>query len=175
MLLPDKKTRKFTEVYSDLYPLVYSVVHMKVSNTDDVEDICQEIFFRFHEKFDEIENPRKWLLGTLKYVVYEHYRKKYRKDICMEDVFEDMNLAFVNGFRDTRIIIEEALNDMDNFGDEKERILFELISIYNYSHKQAGEALGYTRRQVRYRYETTAGRLISYLREKGIHNLEDLL
>ncbi len=175
MALLEKKTGIFTDIYNDYYPLVYSVVNTKVNDSHEVKDICQEIFTRFYDKFEEIENPRKWLLGAMKYVVFEFYRRNKGNAVCMDELFEDMNLVFVNGFRDTRIMIQDALEDMDNYHDERERILFELIAIYGYTHKEAADALGYTVRQVRYRYGLVTQRLSEYFRKRGVKNMEDLL
>jgi RNA polymerase sigma factor (sigma-70 family) len=171
----DKRTRIFTEVYSDYYPLVYSIVYSKVGNVDDVKDICQEVFIRLYNKFEDVENPRKWLLATLRYVVLEYYRKKDYKEFDVNEVPNASSLSFINGFRDTRILIEDALEDMKNFKNEKEKILFDLIAIYNYTYRETGEYLGLTERQVRYKYGLIVKRLVQYFKKKGIKNLEDLL
>jgi RNA polymerase sigma factor (sigma-70 family) len=175
MTLFEKRTRIFTEVYSDYYPLVYSIVYSKVGNVDDAKDICQEVFIRLYNKFEDIKNPRKWLLVTLRYVVLEYYRKKDYKEMDIENILNDTLLTFVNGFRDTRILIEDAIEDMKNFKDEKEKILFDLIAIYKYTYKETGKYLGLTERQVRYKYSLIVKRLVQYFNRKGIKNLEDLL
>ena len=175
MALLEKKTGIFTDLYNDFYPLVYSVVNTRVNDSHEVKDICQEVFTRFYDKFDEIENPRKWLLGTMRNVVLEFYNRKKKRTVSMDEIFEDMNLVFINGFRDTRIMIQDALEDMGNYYDERERILFELIAIYGYTHKEAADALGYTVRQIRYRYGLVIQRLSEYFRKRGVKNMEDLL
>ncbi len=171
----DKKAGRFTEIYSDYYSLVYSTVFSKVSNEEDVEDLCQEIFSRFYEKFEQVENPRKWLLGTLRYVVLEYYRRKSGKEVNIEDVFNDINLTFVNGFRDSRLMIEEALENMSNYESEKDKLIFDLISIYHFTYREVGDQLGLTERQVRYKYSLTIKNLLDFFKKKGISHLEDLL
>ncbi|HON77212.1 MAG TPA: sigma-70 family RNA polymerase sigma factor [Spirochaetota bacterium] len=171
----DKKTREFTEVYSDYYPIVYCTVYSKIGNPDDTHDICQEVFIRFYEKFSEVQTPRKWLLGTLRYVILEHLRKKGGTDTDIDMVYNDVSLSFVNGFRDTRIIIEEALEDIEIFGSEKNKLLFDMIAIYNFTYRETGRQLGMTERQVRYQYSIVMKRLIEYFKTKGVADLEDLL
>ena len=175
MPLIDKKTRSFTEVYSNYYPLVFSSVYAKINNVDDVKDICQEVFIRYYDKFEGIESPRKWLLGTLRYVVLEFYRRKGTRDITIGELFDDIGMTYVNGFRDTRIIIQEALEDISNFENEREKILFDLIAVDNYTYKETGEILGLTEHKVRYRYGLIVNRILDYLSKKGIKGLEDLL
>lgn len=171
----DKKSREFTEVYSDYYPIVYCTVYSKIRNPDDTHDICQEVFIRFYEKFNEVQTPRKWLLGTLRYVILEHLRKKGGTDTDIESVYNDVSLTFVNGFRDSRIIIEEALEDMDIFGNEKNKLLFDMIALYNFTYRETARQLGITERQVRYQYSIVMRRLIEHFKTKGIADLEDIL
>ncbi len=169
------RNREFAEAYSDYYPVVFNAVYCKVSNLDDAEDICQELFIKFYDKLDTIENHRRWLYGALKLEVMTFYRRKKHVNVDIDEVFNDVGLTFVNGFRDTRILINEAIEDMNNFKDDADRVLFDLVAIQNYTYEEAGVQLGMTTRQVRYRYGLIVDRLIDYLRKKGIGGLEDLL
>ncbi len=158
-----------------MYPLVYNSVYTRINNVDDVQDICQEVFIRLYDKYEEVDNPRKWLLGTMRYVVLEFYRRKGNKDITINEVFNDMSMTFVNGFRDSRLIIEEAMENMEIFEDEKGRTLFYLIAINNHSYRETGKLLGLPVHKVRYRYEQIVNRIIDHLKKKGIKSLDDLL
>lgn len=169
------RNREFAEAYSDYYPVVFSAVYSKVNNFDDAEDICQELFIKFYDKLDTIENRRKWLYGALKLEVMAFYRRKKHGDVDIDDVFNDVGLTFVNGFRDTRILIGEAIEDMSNFKDDADRVLFDLVAVQNYTYEEAGSHLGMTTRQIRYRYGLIVDRLTDYLKKKGIGSLEDLL
>ncbi|MCP4132365.1 MAG: sigma-70 family RNA polymerase sigma factor [bacterium] len=171
----NKKVAQYTEIYNTMLPLVFRTVQTKVADLDEAGDICQEVFFRFYEKFEEVENHRKWLLGTTRYVVLEYYNRKTNKNVDINDFMQDINLTFVNGFKDTRIMIEEALEDMENFKNEEERTLFELIAVNNLTYKKAGKYLGISEGKVRYRYEVIQQKLLKYFNKKGINSLEDLL
>ncbi len=175
MKLFSSKTESFTELYNTYYPLIYSVVNSKVNNADDTEDICQEVFIRYFEKVDEVESPRKWLYGTLRNVVSDYYRKKKGKTVNVDDLFNDISFQYVNGFRDTRILIQEAFDNMNNFKDEKDKILFDLVAVYNFTYSETGEQLGLSVRQVRYRYGLIVKTLLDYFKQKGINSLEELL
>lgn len=175
MLSLDKKTRDFTEVYTDYFTYVYSAVYSRLGNAHDAQDICQEVFIRFYDKYEEVENPRKWLLGAIRNVLLEFYRRKSGKEHAAGDLFDDVSLTFVNGFRDTRLLIEEAIENMDNFKTKNDKIVFDLIAMNNYTYKEAGKTLGLTVRQVRYQYSQTVNRIIHYFKEKGINSLDELL
>ena len=171
----DKHTRNFTEMYSDFFPLVYGAVYSKLGNVDDAGDITQEVFARFYDRMGEVENPRRWLFNAMRYVVKEYYCARKGVEISIEEVFEDMGLVFVNGLREARLIIQEALEDMENFRGERERILFDLIAVNCFTFMETGRQLGMSGKGVRRRYRLIVRRLIEYLNRKGIRNLEDLL
>jgi RNA polymerase sigma factor (sigma-70 family) len=173
-----KKDRDFRKSYCDYYPLILTALCGRVTNREDAEDICHEIFVTYYRKFEEVRDPRTWLFGAMKYSISNYYRNKMGSDsstldICTID--DDIHLAFENGFRDTRIIIHEAIENGDNYRNEKERILFELIAINNYTFDEAAKQLGLTRRQAVYKYQTVSRRILDNLKERGISRIEDLL
>ncbi len=171
----DTDYKSYTEVYTDYYPLIFSSIYSKINNYDAAEDICQEVFLRLFNKFDQVKEARKWLYGAMRLVMFEHFRKKGMADEDIESNLNDASLSYVNGFKESRIVIEEALDSLQNYEDEKEKTLFELISIYNYTYKKAGEMLGYSFDQVRYRYKKISESLLGYLKDRGIENLEALI
>ncbi len=174
MKLLDKKSAQFSEIYSDYYNAVFGAVYTRVGNPADAEDITHEVFLRFFENMDLIENNRRWLFGTLRNVILEHYRTR-KPDVNIDDVFQDLALTFVNGFRDIRIIIKDAIESDDNFKDEHDRIIFDLVAVQNCTYETAGKELGYTRNQVKYRYFQIVKNITAYLKQKGIASIEDLL
>lgn len=169
------KAKNFTGIYSDYYSVVYSTIYTRVRDKDLCADLAQEVFTRLLEKIDEVENPRAWLLGTLRYVLLEHYRKNSVENIDIDDIFYDTNIQYVNGFRDTRIILQDAFNASENYKDERDRIIYELIAIKNYTHEEVAGVMGLTRRQVSYKYKSVVDRIVDYLKKKGVANLEELL
>lgn len=170
-----KKRDAFTEVHADYYPLVFSTVYTKVGNLDDAQDICQEVFIKLYEKFEEVENPRKWLYGALRLAVLEYFRKKRGGDVNIDEVMDGVGMTFVNGFRDSRIIIREILDDANLFADELDRAVFELVAYSNFSYSEAGRELGLSKRQVEYRYVKLAERILDELKKRGVKHIEDLL
>ena len=122
-----------------------------------------------------MDNVRKWLFNALKLVVKEYYRRKKREGLNIDEVFNDVSVTFVNGFRDTRIILKEAIENIDNFKDEKERDFFELIAVHGFSYNQVAKQMGLTRRQVEYKYNKLIDKIINYLRGKGIDDIGELL
>jgi RNA polymerase sigma factor (sigma-70 family) len=169
------KNRQYAEAYSDFYPVIFSSVYKKIGNIEDAEDICQEIFISFYNKLDEIENRRKWLYGALRLEVMAYYRKKNPDAADIDSEADNIGMSFVNGFREARIIIHNAIEDMSNYRDDADRALFDLVAVRNFSYEEAGAQLGMSKRQVRYRYGIIVEGLIEYFKAKGINSLEELL
>jgi RNA polymerase sigma factor (sigma-70 family) len=167
-----KQVEEFSLAYMEFYPVVYSSVLSRIRRREDADDICQEIFIIFYDKFETIDNKRNWLHGTMKNVLYSHYRKKNMNVVSIDD-FDDVGLTFTNGFRDTRILISEAMEKVQCTKDE--RIILEMVATYNYAYTHVAEALGLSRRQVEYRYGQVVKRIQDYLNQKGIKDMAQLL
>ena len=168
-----KKREKFTEIYSDYFPVIFSSVYTKVGNYEDAMDIAQEVFVIFYNKFDEVENPRRWLYGTLRNVVLQYYKKKPDPTVNIDTIFDDIGLTFVNGFRDNRIIIEEAIENVELI--EEERLILDYVAFHTFSYREVGEIMGYSKDQISYKYTNIVKKIKNYLQTRGIRDIEDLL
>lgn len=163
----------FIDVYERYYPLIYSAAYARLGHADDAKDAAQEVFIRFYGKAAEVREPRPWLYGTLRNVVFDMMKKK--KPDLTEGEMDDLGVTYMNGFRDTRLLIKEALESGANFIDENDRALFELVASYDFTYREAGEELGMSERQAKYRFGLAVKRITGYLRDRGIEKLEDLL
>ena len=157
----------------DYYPLLLGTTLTKVGSKDEAEDICQEVFIIFYEKFNQIDNHRRWLLGTLRNVILRYYQNKNRDTSDIEAAMDDVKLTFVNGFRDTRILISEAMDAIDC--DDEERLILDLVAVHNFSYNNTAKSIGLSRRQVEYKYGQLVKKISDYLTKKGINDIEELL
>jgi len=173
--ITDPGTVRFVENYDSYYSIVFNSIYSKISNYHDAEDICQEVFIRFYDNIEEIENPRKWLFGCLRLVVFDYYKGKQRKDVNVDELFDDITMGYVNGFRDTRMMIKQVVDEICSEKGDRDASLFELIAVYDYSFVQASRHLNLNYKQARYRYNVFAGSVVEKLNEKGIKNIEELL
>ena len=171
----DDKEKKFTDVYSKFYSVVSGTIYTKINNYDTTEDLTQEVFLRFYNKLETIENPRKWLLGALRNVVLEFFKQKSHTTVDIDDIFDDVNVTYTNGFRDARIIIAEAIENDSIYKNDTERILFELIAVQNYSYLEVKRELGLSVHIIQYHYTRICKKIAHELKQRGIDNIEDLL
>ena len=140
--LSDTGIDQFVEHYDSYYSIVFSAVYSKVNNYHDAEDICQEVFLRFYFKREEIREPRKWIFGCLRIVVLDYYKSRSRSGVSAEELFDDIGMGYVNGFRDARILIHGALEEVFEGDEEGDAQLFELVAVYGYSFTEASRHLG---------------------------------
>ena len=115
------KDRRYSETYNLYYPVVFNTVNNKVRSTEDAEDIVQNVFIKYYEKMHDVIDARSWLFGTLRFEVMNYYQKKSNTDVDMKKLFEDASSVFINGFRDSRIILEKAISGISG---EENRINF---------------------------------------------------
>ena len=64
---------------------------------------------------------------------------------------------------------------MDNYKNEKEKILFDLVAIHNFTYKEAGKLLGLRASKIRYVYNKTVKKILDDLKDKGIKDIENLI
>lgn len=173
--MPLQKSKKidFTEFYTDYYQIVYGTIYSRVSNITDTDDLTQDVFIIFYSNMDNIINRRAWIFGTITNVLSNYYRKKkkFTSEEDIENYLADISLSFVNGFRDTRIMIDEAVAHLS----ESDRLLFDYIAVQNLTYLMAAKHLGVSRRQAEYRYSLIVKDIRKYLGDRGIARIEDLL
>ena len=168
-----KNLPEYIRIYTEYYPLIFNAAYAKTHNEHDAGDICQEVFLIFFEKFDEIENKKSWLFGTLRNVLLRHYERSSKAPADIDQLGESADIAYHNGSRNTRILIREAIESAGL--TEEEQLLIDYITIAEYSYRNVGKILGMTKRQVGYKYATAVKKIIAYLQTRGINNIEDLL
>lgn len=176
--LADPKVENFIKYYHLFYSLVFSSVYSRINNYHDAEDICQEVFIRFYRKINEIKSPRKWLLGCLRIVVLDFYKEKNRDNEDVDSLLNDIDIGYVNGFKEARMVISQVIEEISDkcVGEEvRDASIFQLVAVYQYTIAEAARHLKLNYKQTRYRYNRICEKILSRLREKGIKELEDLL
>ncbi len=165
----------FRTTYREYYPIVYGSIYTKVGSRETADDITQDVFLAFFEKLETIENIRGWLFKTVRFKLFSYYRKEKHmtEDLATLEATGDIALTYINGFKDTRIIIKEALEIIT---DDTDRNIFDLFAVLNYSYREVSQEIGLSYKQVRTRYTKIERTILDYLKDKkGITKLEDLL
>lgn len=166
---------EFTVSYKTYYDYVLKLINNRVSDINDSKDICQDVFIQFYKKMDSIHDQKNWLRGASRIGVLEFYRKK-NDYIYTEDIHFDGELTISNSIDyDLRILTEEVVYKSGIFKNEKDLSLFEFVTIFNYSYRDAGKRLGFSKRKVEYRYKAYVKKILMYFRKKGIKRIKDII
>jgi RNA polymerase sigma-70 factor (ECF subfamily) len=75
---------------------LFSWASYKVSNDELAKDLVQDTFLAAAEKLDSFKGdstPKTWLFSILNYKIIDHYRKKVKEPVKME---EDTLISFFN-------------------------------------------------------------------------------
>lgn len=171
----EKHCEEFTKAFDTFYSPLFGSVYSKTGDFDDAEDICQEVFMRLFNQFASVSNVRAWIYGTMRIVLMEFYRKRGKSESDIDSILEDASLAYVNGFRETRLILEDAIESGNVFDSDSDRAVFDLVAVNCYTYSEAAKHLGITFRQARYSFSKTSKRIVEYFNSKGINSLEELL
>jgi RNA polymerase sigma factor (sigma-70 family) len=166
-----RKNDRYMELYYQYYPLIFNMVYSKIHNEADAGDICQEIFLILYNRLGEVLNPRAWLIGVMKNVLLEYYRKIKDPHIDIDTLFDGP--VYINGFRDARLLITEAIEKAEL--TEHERLILDYVALADYSYSNVGRILGMTKRQVGYSYQAVVKKISDYLKGRGIQDMRDML
>lgn len=175
MKITQSKLSAFLDIYNTFYSVIYASIYYKINNLADIDDICQELFERFYQNMEKVQNPRAWLYGTLRIITIEYYKQKGKREEDIEDLLDSSKASYVNGFRDTRILLQEAMDSEETFETDKDRAIFELVAVCNRSIADAARHTGMTYRIANYSYKKSVANITRYLQKKGIMRMEDLL
>ena len=125
--MPQKeKENMISQTVSSYGGKLMSFIRPKVKNTEDAEDILQEVWYQFSSltNLSEIVNIGGWLYRVTSNKIIDKYRKKKTENL--EDfVYEDEDGSF--SIKDILLLDESAGPDIKMFQDEIWKKLFEAL------------------------------------------------
>lgn len=176
----NKQTRKkilhnFEKAYVKHYTNLLKFAVELIGNYEDARDVCQELFVDFHSNIESVENPEKWLYGAIRYKIYNFFRSNKHKLINIDDITE-IDLPIENrDFIESKILLQEVIDNDENYKDETDKIIFDLVAFKGYSYEKAGRHLGFSKSKVRYKYSQLISRLNESFKKRGITKIEAVL
>lgn len=125
--MPQKeKENMISQTVSNYGGKLMSFIRPKVKNTEDAEDILQEVWYQFSSltNLSEIANVGGWLYRVTSNKIIDKYRKKKTENL--EDfVYEDEDGTF--SIKDILLLDESAGPEVKMFQDEIWKKLFEAL------------------------------------------------
>lgn len=134
-------TNAFTQIILSMRNDLYKIAKTRITNDDDIEDIIQETIIATYESLKKVKEPDKlkiWIIKILVNKCNKLYRKKYKKDISINEYNLD-NYIIMNNQKN----IEDDLNFYSLIKDLKyeERIIIILFYMEQYSLEDISKIL----------------------------------
>ncbi|MDA0780989.1 MAG: sigma-70 family RNA polymerase sigma factor [Rickettsiales bacterium] len=136
----------------------------KISNSEDVEDIIQEILISLHNArhtYDKSRPFKPWLFSIAKFRLYDHFRKIYKKSENESDYLNEISHEFDINVTESDDEYEELYGAIDEL-PEKQRKIIELMKVEGYTAKEVAKKLNMSESAVK----TSAHRIYKTLKQK---------
>ncbi|MDR3138794.1 MAG: RNA polymerase sigma factor [Treponema sp.] len=158
---------EFRKLYDTVFPILLRVACRIVNSEEAAEDLCQEAFFRLHEKnmvFPNPEEAKYWLIRVVKNAALNYakrkdrerkaYQKAFREDARVEETGENILIK-----EEMQKEIQKALEKLP----ENLRIVLILKEYGELNYKEIGRALGISEGNVKVRVFRARDRLTGFL------------
>ena len=138
-LLKTNRTQGIEELYKNYSKLVFGVIYSILKNTDETEDVLQNVFIKLF-RLDNEKLPTKshlsWLYSVAKNETI-NYIKKHSKEKCFENLYEISD-------KDTEIekaLDKEYFNNLIKNLPKKQQEILSLKIVSNLSFKEIANIL----------------------------------
>jgi len=145
-----------------------------VNDRDTAEDILQEVFIKFFENFNLIQNKNSiifWLFKTTQNLVYTYYnyKNKFKSHINLSDNDDEINeipadIDIINGLEEKELSI--LINQSIELLPLEQKEVYLLKEYGNLSYKEIGELLKIDSELVKSRIFKARQKLIKIISKK---------
>jgi RNA polymerase sigma-70 factor (ECF subfamily) len=160
---------EFRKLYDSAFPILYKVAYRIANSGEAAEDLCQDAFFRLHEKnmvFPSPEEATYWLIRVVKNAALNYAKRKQRERRAYQRAFKEETRQTETGEgalvkKETK---SEVLDALDKLPESLRMVLiFKEYAELNY--KEIGRVLGISEGNVKVRVFRARERLAVLLRE----------
>jgi RNA polymerase sigma-70 factor (ECF subfamily) len=163
---------EFRTLYETVFPILFRVAYRIACSEEAAEDLCQEAFFRLHEKQMVFPNPdeaKYWLIRVVKNAALNYAKRKERERKAYQRAFREAVRIPETGEqallkKEEQDEVREALEQLP----ENLRMVLILKEYGELNYKEIGRALGISEGNVKVRVFRARERLTALL-EEGSH------
>ena len=160
---------EFRKLYDSAFPILFKVAYRIANSAEAAEDLCQEAFFRLHEKNMVFPNPNEatyWLIRVVKNAALNYAKRKQRERRAYQRAFKEDTRKTETGEGDlvkkeTKGEVLEALNKLP----ENLRVVLIFKEYAEMNYKEIGKVLGISEGNVKVRVFRARERLAVLLRD----------
>jgi RNA polymerase sigma-70 factor (ECF subfamily) len=173
----ETSTGEFRKLYETVFPILFRVAYRITSSEEAAEDLCQEAFFRLHEKEMVFPNPdeaKYWLIRVVKNASLNYARRKVRERNAYQKAFREDVRTVETGEnllvrKETQQEVRKALEKLP----ENLRMVMILKEYGDLNYKEIGRTLGISEGNVKVRVFRARERLAGFLNaETGLSACE---
>ena len=159
---------EFRTLYNSAFPILFKVAYRITNSGEAAEDLCQEAFFRLHEKNMVFPNPNEatyWLIRVVKNAAINYAKRKQRERTAYQRAFKEDARQMDTGEgelvkKETRGEVLEALEKLP----ENLRIVLVFKEYAEMNYREIGRVLGISEGNVKVRVFRARERLALILR-----------
>jgi len=158
---------EFRGLYEKVFPILFRVAYRITTSEEAAEDLCQEAFFRIHEKnmvFPSSDDAKYWLIRVVKNAALNYAKRKVRERKAYQRAFREDTRTVETGENlviktETREEVREALEKLP----ENLRVVLVLKEYGELNYKEIGRTLGISEGNVKVRVFRARERLAGIL------------
>ena len=148
-------TREFRRLYDSTFPILFRIAYRIANSREAAEDLCQDSFFRLHEKnmvFPNPEEAKYWLIRVVKNAALNYAKRKERERRAYQKAFKEETRQVETGEgllikKETSEEVQKALEKLP----ENLRIVLVLKEYAEMNYKEIGRVLGINEGNVKVR------------------------
>ena len=158
---------EFRKLYDSAFPILYKVAYRIANSSEAAEDLCQDAFFRLHEKemvFPSPEEATYWLIRVVKNAALNYAKRKQRERKAYQRAFREevRQLETGEGLLVKKETKDEVLTALNQLPESLRMVLiFKEYAELNY--KEIGRVLGISEGNVKVRVFRARERLAALL------------
>jgi RNA polymerase sigma-70 factor (ECF subfamily) len=164
-----RTTENFRRLYTSVFPILFRVACRITGSEEAAEDLCQEAFFKYHEKeisFPNADEVKYWLIRVVKNSALNYAKRRERERRAYQRAFREDRRASTTGEtellkKETREEVVEALNALP----KNLRVVLILKEYGDLNYKEIGRSLGISEGNVKVRVFRARERLAALLQQ----------
>ncbi|WP_394246912.1 RNA polymerase sigma factor SigZ [Vibrio profundi] len=137
------KPLQLETIWRDYQQAIRAFLHSKVSNSDDVEDLQQEILLKTHQNLATLEdssNIKSWLFQIANRTIIDFYRKRARQD--RDGHLQADDLWFEESETDVAQELAQCISPFIQALPSKQAALLDAVELQGESQKALAERSG---------------------------------
>ena len=162
---------EFRRLYETVFPILFRVAYRIAGSEEAAEDLCQEAFFRLHEKnmvFPSPDEAKYWLIRVVKNASLNYAKRKVRERKAYQRAFREDVKTVETGEnallkKESRDEVREALLKLP----ENLRVVLILKEYGELNYKEIGRSLGISEGNVKVRVFRARERLAGILKNEA--------